>query len=341
MSSDLVLTDFDYELPKELIASFPVTPRDASRLLVYDRKDQSITHTHFYDLPKYLPKKSRLVFNESKVIPCRLSVTKKSGGKGELFILSLTPKEGSYEALIKTSRKKKIGDLYLLPDGSKSVIKEATSEGTFFLEFERPLQSLLNEFGEVPIPPYIREGISDESDKINYQTIFAKEIGSVAAPTAGLHFTPELFEKLNSSGITQSFVTLHVGIGTFLPVKSHRIIEHKMHYEQFALTSMCKNELTSSYAEGVPVIAVGTTSLRVLESTYRSDALTGKTNIFLYPGKKIESISGLITNFHLPRSTLLMLVSALIGREETLRIYEIAVKERYRFFSYGDAMLIL
>lgn len=350
INKDLLKSSYFYELPEELIAQRPMEPRDHSRLLIYDEANDQIIHAKFKDLPKYLPERSSLVVNNSKVFPCRLKAKKSTGGKVELFFLSLKPLPSSgHPCLIKSSGKKKVGDQFVIEGPSGDVHAEIIGllmDGTFEVKVSAPLESLLESKGQVPIPPYIRQGESDEADLNDYQTIYAsnkdEEVGSVAAPTAGLHFTPRVFEELNHRGITKNEVTLHVGLGTFRPVKAESILDHQMHEENFWVSP----ENWKSIKEARCRIAVGTTSLRVLESLWaEKDHYQGgeikSTSIFLHPGVEVHSIDALITNFHLPESTLLMLVSALIGREKTLELYRLAVKERYRFFSYGDAMLIL
>ena len=345
---DLLLNSYHYDLPPELIAQRPVdgTLRHQSRLMVYDVKTGTVTHDHFYNLPKYLPEDSLIVFNQSKVFPSRLLGNKASGGKAELFFLSHEKNaEGFYPCLLKTRSKKSIGDEFIFADGLKVQVRHLNNDGTFGVLVELPshyenLLSYLEKNALIPIPPYIRKGESDDEDKKNYQTVYSKETGSVAAPTAGLHFTNELLDKLKDHKIDQAFVTLHVGLGTFKPVTVDHLKDHVMHSEEYFVDSENLNKIRSAKK----IFAVGTTSLRVLESSYGKEIKAGehyKTQIFLHPGVDVLSVSGLITNFHLPESTLLMLVSSLIGRQKALELYELAVKEKYRFFSYGDAMLIL
>ena len=345
---DLLLNSYHYDLPPELIAQRPVdgTLRHQSRLMVYDVKTDTVTHDHFYNLPKYLPEDSLIVFNQSKVFPSRLLGNKASGGKAELFFLSHEKNaEGFYPCLLKTRSKKSIGDEFIFADGLKVQVGHLNNDGTFGVLVELPshyenLLSYLEKNALIPIPPYIRKGESDDEDKKNYQTVYSKETGSVAAPTAGLHFTNELLDKLKDHKIDQAFVTLHVGLGTFKPVTVDHLKDHVMHSEEYFVDSENLNKIRSAKK----IFAVGTTSLRVLESSYGKEIKAGehyKTQIFLHPGVDVLSVSGLITNFHLPESTLLMLVSSLIGRQKALELYELAVKEKYRFFSYGDAMLIL
>lgn len=345
-SKDLLRDSYDYDLPESMIATRPASPRDHSKLLVYNNKTSEIVHTHFYELSKYLPVKTLLVFNESKVFPCRLYGQKKTGGKAELFLLSLIPHHGGYECLIRARGKKEVSDIFLF-DGMEATIIDILEGGSFLVSFNISHEELLNlidRVGNIPIPPYIRGGLSDEKDKEDYQTIYAKDSGSVAAPTAGLHFTKEVFKSLDDRGIKKDFITLHVGAGTFKTVDCDSILDHVMHEELYSISEKTASNLNENYGN---IIAVGTTTLRTLESSF--DKKTSKfhggellgTKIFLYPGVPVNSVKGLITNFHLPKSTLLMLVSSLIGREKTLELYEIAKKENYRFFSYGDSMLIL
>lgn len=345
-NEDLLTESYDYDLPNELIASRPMKERAESRLLVYNVETEEVVHARFKDLPEFLNSNSTLVLNQSKVFPCRLVGKKPTGGKVEVFLLSLEDCEGLYPALIKSNGTKKIDETYILGD-LVATNKGVNEEGNFLLSFDKEKQEfldILESQAKVPIPPYIRGGESDDQDKLDYQTVYAKDLGSVAAPTAGLHFTENLFETLENRGIDRAFVTLHVGLGTFKPVNSEEILEHKMHREYYQITSENLERINS----GKKLIAVGTTSLRVLESSYKEGNIVFSpeqameaTDIFLYPGKEVHSIAGLITNFHLPKSTLLMLVSSLIGRKKALELYQIAIEEKYRFFSYGDAMLIL
>lgn len=338
---DLQLSSYDYDLPDHLIAARPVAGRHHSKLLVYDQKNDQIIHTTFLEIDKYLPKDSLLVLNNSKVFPCRLIGNKKSGGQCEVFFLTQSANEnGAYECLIKARGKKNIGDQFLFSDNLTLEIK-ALGDGTFYVDSSvEDLASYLEQNAKIPIPPYIRGGESDEKDKADYQTVYAKTVGSVAAPTAGLHFSKEIFEKLETRGINRAFVTLHVGMGTFSPVKSEVILDHKMHYESFHVESDDLLKIKSNKQ----IFAVGTTSLRVLESICDKSIEANKsyqTNIFLHPGIEVKSIDGLVTNFHLPKSSLIMLVSSIIGREKTMQLYHEAIKNEYRFFSYGDGMLIL
>ncbi|MFL5783158.1 MAG: tRNA preQ1(34) S-adenosylmethionine ribosyltransferase-isomerase QueA [Bacteriovoracaceae bacterium] len=337
--NDYQLSSYDYDLPPELIAERPVPDRHSSRLLVYNEGTGEVTHSTFRDLANFLPAHSTLIFNRSRVFPCRLLGKKMTGGEAEVFLLTVHPKNGTYEALIRTTGKKKVGDTFHFGELSAR-IEEINPQSTFQVSFnvsESGLVDVLEKIGKVPIPPYIRDGESDEEDKRTYQTVYAKETGSVAAPTAGLHFSPELLKDLENKGHTLASVTLHVGMGTFAKIKVDNILEHKMHEEVYTIDAENLSRIKSATFK----IAVGTTSLRTLESYERSGNASDATSIFLHPGVEVKSIDALITNFHLPKSSLLMLVSALIGREKTLELYQIAVKEKYRFYSYGDGMLIL
>jgi S-adenosylmethionine:tRNA ribosyltransferase-isomerase len=345
---DLFLHAYNYDLPPELIAQRPIDGqnRHQSRLMVYDVQKDQVIHDHFYNLPNYLPAESLIVFNQSKVFPSRLLGNKASGGKAELFFLShVQNSSGYYPCLLKTRSKKSLGDKFIFPNNFLVEVAELNNDGTFGVKIELPkgyenLLAYLEKNALIPIPPYIRKGESDDEDKKNYQTVYSKDTGSVAAPTAGLHFTDELLSKLKDHQIDQAYVTLHVGLGTFKPVTVDHLKDHVMHSEEFYVDEENLFKIRSAKK----VFAVGTTSLRVLESSYGKEILSGvhyNTQIFLHPGVEVKSVAGLITNFHLPESTLLMLVSALVGRKKTLELYELAVKEKYRFFSYGDAMLIL
>ncbi len=345
MNPDLVLANYQFDLPEDLIAERPAKGRHHSKLLVYDEATGAVHHDHFVNLVQYLPENSQLVMNQSKVIPCRLLGEKTTGAKTEIFILGPFGNDNVQRCLIRTGSKKKIGDCYLIPE-AKAEIVALNEDGTFDVIFTHEFNSLedyLEARALVPIPPYIREGVADEKDREDYQTVYAKDPGSVAAPTAGLHFTEDVFKSLDEKNIDRSFVTLHVGPGTFAPVKSEVITDHKMHSEQFKVEKSDLEKLNS----GKNIFAVGTTSLRVLESTWTSEGFNIEpeklfsTDIFLHPGKEVKSIRGMITNFHLPGSSLLMLVSAIVGREKTLELYKIAIENKYRFYSYGDAMLIL
>ncbi len=336
---DLKLENYQYELDSSFIAKRPVSPRHNSKLLIYNQSKDEITHDTFLNLANYLPEDSTITFNQSKVFNARLIGNKPTGGKCEVFILSLDATNEAYECMVKTSGKKNINDEFLFQDNLKAKILDRLINGNFLIKFNLNIDKVLEQ-ALLPIPPYIRNGLSDSKDLSDYQTNYAKDLGSVAAPTAGLHFTNEVFQNLENKNIKKAFVTLHVGQGTFAPVKSDTISEHNMHFEKFTID----HENYELIKNSNKIFAVGTTSLRVLESIYDKDFTPNKfesTNIFLHPGKTVKSVSGLITNFHLPGSSLIMLVSAIIGRKKTLEIYEIAKKNNYRFFSYGDAMLIV
>ena len=344
--TDLELKSYDFDLPKELIADRPVPDRHSSRLLVYDEDKDSICHSTFKEIHQFLPPSSTLVFNRSKVFPCRLLGNKSSGGEAEVFILSLLHQKGVYEAMIRASGKRRVGDTFHFDDLTCTLL-EVKGNGTFGVTFNLSHEALIDRLervGKIPIPPYIRNGESDEEDKKAYQTVFAQETGSVAAPTAGLHFSEDLLSALKTNGHILSTITLHVGAGTFAPVKAENILEHKMHEEFFSIDA----ENLKRIQEAKFRVAVGTTTLRTLESSWRNGKVEfsspgswESTSIFLHPGKEVHSIDAMVTNFHLPQSSLIMLVSALIGREKTLELYYLAIQEKYRFFSYGDGMLIL
>lgn len=338
------LEEFDYYLPEELIAQTPIKQRDASRLMVLDKKNGEICHKHFYDIIDYLNPGDTLVLNDTKVLPARL-IGEKVSTKAVIEVLLLKNKEGdTWECLVKPARRIHIGDVVSFGDGLlKLTCTEVKDEGirVFEASYEGIFYELLDKLGTMPLPPYIHEKLED---KDRYQTVYAKEVGSAAAPTAGLHFTEELLERIKDKGINIVYLTLHVGLGTFRPVKVEDVTKHKMHSEFYSLSSEVANILNKTRENGKRIIAVGTTSIRTLETVYgkfgefREDS--GFTDIFIYPGKEVKSIDGLITNFHLPKSTLIMLVSAIAGKDNILNAYNIAVKEKYRFFSFGDAMFI-
>jgi len=345
---------FDYKLPIELIAKHPAEPRDSSRLLVLDRKSDEVVHEQFSNLPNYLEKDDVLVFNQSKVIKARLIGHKASGGKVEILLLRQLEAD-KWQALVKPLRRLDEGMEVILENSQmKAIISRIgnPSEVSFSLAGEKFFAEI-DKIGHVPIPPYIKRA-DEGQDVSDYQTVYAKDRGSVAAPTAGLHFTDQLLSKLKDKGVEQQFITLHVGYGTFAPVKAEQIEEHKMHSEYFDLPADVAASLNKAKRSGRRIIAVGTTTCRALESCALISppfkggdrgrvnllAKKGMTDIFIYPGYQFKFIDGLITNFHLPCSTLLMLVAAFYGREEILRVYEEAVKKGYRFFSYGDGMMI-
>lgn len=336
--------DFWYELPEELIAQTPLEQRDASRLLVLDRVSGEINHRHFYDVIDYLKPGDCLVMNDSRVLPARLLGHRPTGGAVEVLLLrDLGDKK--WECLCKPGRKMQPGNEVIFGDGElTATVLEVREDGNRVVEFyyEGIFLEVLERLGKMPLPPYIKAELSNQE---RYQTVYSKEVGSAAAPTAGLHWTPELLEKAREKGVKLAFVTLHVGLGTFRPVKAEEISEHHMHAELCMLSQETADILNETKRAGGRVICVGTTSCRTLESLVNEDgtfeAKSKWTEIFIFPGYTFKAMDGLITNFHLPESTLVMLVSAFAGREHVLAAYEEAVKERYRFFSFGDAMTIL
>lgn len=336
------LTDFSYELPKELIAQHPAEPRDHARLMLYDRKTGAVEHKHFYDLVDELRAGDVLVFNDSKVIPARLYGKRVPTG-GKVEVLLLTPVgENRWEVLVKPGKKALPGTTIEFPGGLQAEVLDRTDFGGRVVHFtyDGVFDDIIDKIGEMPLPPYIHEKMEDPNE---YQTVYARERGSAAAPTAGLHFTDELLQKIRDKGVEEVFVTLHVGLGTFRPVEEENIEDHQMHSEFYSITPEAADAINRAKAEGRRIIAVGTTSIRTLESagtTGKLKAGSGWTNIFIYPGFTFHIVDALVTNFHLPESTLLMLISALSTREQILHAYEIAVKEKYRFFSFGDAMFI-
>lgn len=337
-------SDFYYNLPEELIAQTPIEPRDNSRLLVYNREDKSIAHRHFYDITEYLNAGDVLVINNTKVIPARIFAHREGKEESIEILLLKRIDYTTWEAITKPAKKLKIGTKLEFGEGLTAVVNEIADQGIRILsfEFEGVFEDILDKIGNMPLPPYIKEKLQD---KDRYQTVYCKENGSSAAPTAGLHFTPQLLQKVRDMGVEVAEVLLHVGLGTFRPVKEDDILSHKMHSEYCRVDEDNADIINRAIDEGRRVICVGTTSVRVVESlsddTGHLSPCGMDTNIFIYPGYTFKVVKGLITNFHLPESTLIMLVSALMGREETLRMYEEAVKERYRFFSFGDATLIL
>ena len=337
-------SDFDYYLPEELIAQTPVYPRDASRMLVYDRAKDKVYHKHFYDLVDFLKEGDLLVRNNTKVLPARMFAFTANGGKVEVLLLkrfNLT----EWEVLVKPGKKAKPGAKLTVNEQLSlevlSSIEESGSRRVKFY-FDGVFEDIISKVGEMPLPPYITEKLKDQS---RYQTVYAKTDGSAAAPTAGLHFTDELIEKLKSKGVEFIDVLLHVGLGTFRPVKTEDILSHHMHSEYYEVDEVAAEKINRAKREGRRVIAVGTTSVRTLESAADENGfirpVKGNTEIFIYPPYKFKCVDALITNFHLPKSTLLMLVSSLSTREKMLEIYKTAVDEKYRFFSFGDACLIL
>ena len=337
------LSDFMYDLPEERIAQTPTEPRDHSRLMVVHRDNHELEHRHFYDVIDYLNPGDVLVINETRVIPARLIGERPSGGACEVLLLKqLAPKR--WETLVKPGKKLKPGAEVIFGGGRlKGRVVETTDVGGRIVEFEceGTFEAALDELGEMPLPPYIHEKLADRE---RYQTVYAKQEGSAAAPTAGLHFTPELLERIRAKGVEIVPVLLHVGLGTFRPVKVENVEDHEMHSEYFEVTEEAAARINAARQRGGRIIAVGTTSVSTLESAAENGLLLpkrGETKIFIRPGYQYQMVDALITNFHLPGSTLMMLVSALYDREHIIAAYEEAVREEYRFFSFGDAMLIL
>lgn len=337
-------SDFYYDLPQELIAQTPMEKRDGSRLMTLDRRTGQTGHRHFYDLPSLLRPGDCLIMNDSRVLPARLLGRRLPGG-GACEVLLLTDKgENVWECLVRPGRKLRIGARMTFGDGSLTaevVKEEADGNRLVRFQYEGIFLEVLERLGKMPLPPYIKEELQDQE---RYQTVYSKVLGSAAAPTAGLHFTPELLKKIEAQGVNLGYVTLHVGLGTFRPVKEESIEDHDMHSEFCTIPPETAELINRSKADGGRVICVGTTSCRTLESWAEDDGhmepRSGWTNIFLYPGCRFKVMDGLVTNFHLPESTLIMLVSAFAGRETVLNAYKEAVRERYRFFSFGDAMFI-
>ena len=336
-------SDFYFDLPEELIAQTPLERRDSSRLLHLDKVTWALEHRHFYELLDYLREGDCMVFNDSRVLPARLIGARPTGGSVELVLLRDLG-DGRWECLSRPGRKTKPGTEILFGNGELKATVESVAEGgnrIVRFDYEGIFLEVLERLGKMPLPPYIKEELQDNE---RYQTVYSREIGSAAAPTAGLHFTKELMEKIAAKGVKLCYVTLHVGLGTFRPVKAEEIEDHEMHSEFCIIPEETARIVSETKKKGGRVIAVGTTSCRTLESFAREDgslpATSGWTNIFIYPGYTFKCVDAMVTNFHLPESTLIMLVSALAGREHVLHAYEEAVKERYRFFSFGDAMFI-
>ncbi len=337
-------SDFDYYLPEEQIAQTPAEPRDSSRLLVYDREKDEIYHKHFYDIVDFLKDGDVLVRNNTKVLPARIFAYTENGGKVEVLLLkrfNLT----DWEVLVKPGKKARIGAKLTVSQDLSLVVTDIFEESgsrkvTF--NFDGVFEDVISRIGEMPLPPYITEKLKD---KERYQTVYAKVDGSAAAPTAGLHFTDALFEKIKAKGVEVVDVLLHVGLGTFRPVKADNVLEHHMHSEYYEIGEEAAERINKAKKEGRRIIAVGTTSVRTLESAADENGfvkpIKGNTEIFIYPPYKFKCVDALITNFHLPKSTLIMLVASMTGREKILDIYKTAVEEKYRFFSFGDAMLIV
>lgn len=336
---------FDYHLPQKLIAQNPIEPRDHSRLMVLNRKKQSITHDYFYNLPQYLTKNDVLVFNESKVIPARLYGKKETGGKVELLLLKKLEPD-TWECMSKPGIK--VGTVIFFENKLTGKVIDKFSTGLRIIKFnmqDKEFEKSINQIGHTPTPPYIETQISHKKE---YQTIYAKNKGSVAAPTAGFHFTEKLFENFNKKGIQKEFLTLHIGLGTFQPVKEDVVEDHFMHSEWFSISRSLASKLNAYKKEGRNIISVGTTSTRALEaasirsdSSYVLEPFTGETSLFITPGYTFKFVDKMITNFHLPKSTLLMLIASFAGKEFVLEAYRQAIEKEYRFYSFGDGMLII
>ena len=341
---ELLTRDFWYDLPEELIAQTPAEPRDSSRLMVYSRAEDKVTHAHFCDLPDFLKSGDLLVINNTKVIPARI-FAHMDGRETTFEILLLRRLDYCrWECIMRPARKARKGSVLRVSDELTATVEDAGEYGvrTVKFDFNGVFEDILDRVGNMPLPPYIHEKLED---KTRYNTVYSKTEGSAAAPTAGLHFTPELMERVREKGADFAEVLLHIGLGTFRPVKAERVTEHEMHSEHFELSPFAAEKINAAKREGRRVIAVGTTAVRVLESAAGADGTvqpcTGETKIFIYPPYKFKCVDALITNFHLPESTLIMLVSALVGREKTLELYNTAVKERYRFFSFGDSCFFM
>ena len=347
VATGLATEDFYYDLPEELIAQSPSDSRDGCRLMVLDRENGGVEHRIFRDIIEYLNPEDMLVVNSSKVIPARLlGKTEKSGGDMELLLLRML-ENGEWETLVRPGKRAKVGASFDFAGILRATVTSIIEGGNRTVKFEydtekyKNIYEVLDVIGNMPLPPYITKKLENKDD---YQTVYAKEEGSAAAPTAGLHFTDELLDKIRAKGVGYGEVTLHVGLGTFRPVKVEKIEDHEMHGEYFHISAQVAEEINRRRAAGGRIIAVGTTSCRVLESASTPDGLVhpmnAETAIFIYPGYKFKAIDALITNFHLPESTLIMLISALAGRDKVMNAYDVAVKEKYRFFSFGDAMFI-
>ncbi len=339
--------DFYYDLPKELIAQTPLEPRDSSKMMVLSRQDGSISHRHFYEIIDMLNEGDCLILNDSRVLPARIFGIKEDTGASVEFLMLRQIENNIWETLAKPGKKAKPGTKFTFGDGvMTATVKDVTEEGNRIVEFicnnDDNIYSALDKIGQMPLPPYITEKLQD---KERYQTVYSNELGSAAAPTAGLHFTKELLKKIKDKGVNIGYVTLHVGLGTFRPVKVDEITEHKMHSEHYEIPEATAQLIKKTKQNSKRVIAVGTTSCRTLESVAKKHgeivACEGFTDIFIYPGFEFKVLDGLVTNFHLPESTLIMLVSAFTGYENTMNAYKVAVEEEYRFFSFGDSMMII
>ena len=344
------VSDFDYNLPENLIAQMPADKRENSKMLVLNRNNKTIEHKHFFDIVDYIDENSILVLNNTKVLPARLYGTKDTGAKIEVFLLE--PKEGNrWSALVKPSKRIKPDTVITISDELKvKPLERLEDDGEWLVEliYEGDLFEILHKVGNIPLPPYIERKLTTDElkqfDKERYQTVYAKDEGSVAAPTAGLHFTKEILKKLEDKGVEIAYVTLNVGLGTFRPVKCENILDHKMHSETFEITQEAADKINRAKAEGKKLIAVGTTTVRTLETAYQKFGCIkpchDHSELFIYPPYEFKVVDNLITNFHLPKSTLLMLVSALAGKDFIFKAYQEAIENNYRFFSYGDCMYI-
>lgn len=337
-------SDFYYNLPEELIAQTPVEPRDQSRLLVFDKQTGGLTHKHFYDVFDYLKAGDCLVLNDTRVLPARIFGTRVDTGSVVEFVLLKQKEQNVWECLAGPGKKAKVGHQFTFSDKLTAEVIEVLDDGNRIVKFipNGEFFAVLDEVGQMPLPPYIKEKLND---KERYQTVYSRELGSAAAPTAGLHFTKEILAKLKEKDVNIAYVTLHVGLGTFRPVKVDDVTQHKMHTEHYSITQENADIINATKQNGGRVICVGTTSCRTVESAMQTfgeiKECCDDTSIFIYPGYEFKCMDGLITNFHLPESTLIMLVSAFAGYENTMNAYNTAVAQRYRFFSFGDAMLIL
>ena len=337
-------SDFYYELPENLIAQTPVYPRDSSRLFVLSKNTGEITHRHFYDITDYLKAGDCLVLNDTRVLPARIYGIALDTGAVVEFVLLKQREMLTWEVLAGPGKKAKPGRRFKFSDKLSAAVDEVLPDGNRIITFncKGEFFSVLDEVGQMPLPPYIKEKLKD---KERYQTVYSRELGSAAAPTAGLHFTPELLEKIKNMGVKIAYVTLHVGLGTFRPVKVEEITEHKMHTERYSVSAQAAKAINDTKLSGGRVICVGTTSCRTVESVYgkygEMRECSDDTGIFIYPGYSFKCMDGLITNFHLPESTLIMLVCAFAGYDNTMNAYKVAVEEKYRFFSFGDAMIIV
>ena len=341
---NLKTKDFYYDLPQELIAQTPIEPRDSSRLLTLNKKTGEIAHSHFHDITDWLHPGDCLVLNDSRVLPARIYGIKEDTGARVEFLLLTNQGNDTWEVLCKPGKKAKVGTHFTFGDGLLTAeVTAVQDDGNRIVKFayDGNFFAILDQIGQMPLPPYIKKKLENQE---RYQTVYSKEVGSAAAPTAGLHFTKELLQKVKDMGVKVEFVTLHVGLGTFRPVSADRVVDHKMHSEHYLLPQETADVINETKESGGRVIAVGTTSCRTLESVAAKEGCIkeseGWTDIFIYPGFQFKVLDGLITNFHLPESTLIMLVSALAGYDHIMNAYRVAVQEKYRFFSFGDAMFI-